>query len=94
MSNNREKSEDYQYAIPTENSHDTSDRALDKTTCLDIIETNGSEGKSKKIDIQVYGRNIKTKSPFKIGNIFSFCYIRDAPLFTLGPHCNKITINF
>jgi len=44
--------------------------------------------KNKKPVIKVYGNDIKVKSPFQLGNVFSLCYINNMPLIIIGPECN------
>lgn len=41
---------------------------------------------SKNI-VSVFGNDIRIKSPFKVGNTYSFCYINRKPLFMIGPNC-------
>ena len=38
--------------------------------------------------IKVYGNDVKVKSPFQLGNVYSLCYINNMPLLTIGPECN------
>lgn len=49
--------------------------------------------RSKKLIINVYGNDIQIKSPFKIGNVFSFCYINNMPLIIIGPQCKVTNYN-
>ena len=38
----------------------------------------------------VYGNSPMTKNPFWLGNTIAFCYRKNNPLFTIGPHCKFI----
>jgi hypothetical protein len=40
-----------------------------------------------KNTVFVFGNDIRIKSPFRVGNTFSFCYINRKPLFMIGPNC-------
>lgn len=85
MSHLENKKEEYHSAVQTETND--SERSLDKTTCIDIIDTSLSDSKPKKIVIQVYGSDIRNKTPFKMGNIYGFFYYKGYPLLTLGVNC-------
>ena len=37
--------------------------------------------------IYVFGNDIRIKSPFRVGNAFTFCFINRKPLFFIGPNC-------
>ena len=39
-------------------------------------------------NITVFGNDIKRKSPFKTGKVYSFIYVNDEPLIIIGPQCN------
>ena len=41
-----------------------------------------------KICVLVYGNDIKIKSPFKLGKVYSCCYFYNMPLIIIGPQCN------
>lgn len=51
----------------------------------DYITELYKEGVNK---ITVFGNDIKKKSPFKIGGVFSLIYLDDEPLLIIGPQCN------
>jgi hypothetical protein len=78
---------EYQRAVQTETNEISSERSLDRTTCLDILDSSLCDNKRRKIEIQVFGSDIRNKSPFRIGNVYGFIYCKESPLFTLGPNC-------
>jgi hypothetical protein len=86
------KYKEYHHPISTDMSDDNANDSMDKsrsemnrTTYLDVIDSLGNEYKP---NIQVFGTNIHSKNPIKIGNSYSFLYIKNTPLITLGPQCN------
>lgn len=42
---------------------------------------------TKKVTVLVYGNDIKIKSPFTLGKVYSFWYINSMPLIMIGPDC-------
>jgi len=39
-------------------------------------------------NVTVFGNDIKRKSPFKIGRVYSLIYVNDEPMIIIGPQCN------
>lgn len=48
--------------------------------------------RNKKLIVKVYGNDIKIKSPFQLGKVYSLCYIHNIPLIIIGPECKIIEI--
>jgi hypothetical protein len=42
--------------------------------------------------IYVYGNNLKIKRPWKMGNCYTFWFLRDQPRIVIGPQCKDIQI--
>jgi hypothetical protein len=42
---------------------------------------------SSRKSIFVFGNDIRIKSPFRVGNAYTFCFINRKPLFMIGPNC-------
>lgn len=77
----------YHKALPTDNINDISiNPSLDRTTALDILDS--VDTPAKKADIKVFGSSISKKNPLRLGNLYSFLYVDNEPIFTLGPQCN------
>jgi hypothetical protein len=41
--------------------------------------------------VKVYGNDIKIKSPFQLGSVYSLCYINNLPIIIIGPECKYKT---
>jgi hypothetical protein len=66
--------------------------SLNQTEMVDIsLEI---EQKDTKIytDEKVFGVDIKTKKPFKLGKTFAMLYYKNTPLIIIGPDC-KISLH-
>jgi len=44
-------------------------------------------------DEKVFGVDIKTKKPFRLGKVFAMLYYKDTPLIIIGPDCKILQIN-
>jgi hypothetical protein len=80
----------------------TDDKELeDKAICLSAINTMSDDSTSLNSDDSkrntllevvkanetLFGRDITTKQPISVGNVFAFLYINNNPTLIVGPHC-------
>lgn len=82
----------YHHPLPSE-SLDSSARQYDNkigmSQILESISTVPTSLQSEKLELTVYGSNLKAKSPSRLGNLYTFLYVRGQPLIAIGPQCKE-----
>jgi len=77
-----------------ENEVITSKQKISNSDSSEIIKINSKENISKEEqDIYkdlIFGVSINNKYPRKLGAMYAFCYIKNFPIFTIGPDCKYI----
>ena len=48
------------------------------------IENEETEQRIYYNDLIIYGNHLQNKKPFKMGNLYTFLYIKNEPIFTIG----------
>lgn len=71
-----------------DDSSTTNRDTLSRSDCMLSIPTIESTGDERpSTDLRVFGNDIKIKYPTKMGNLYTFVFIRGQPLITIGPEC-------
>jgi len=71
-------------AIPNESIMDTTSKELDNQLSFNFSNINST---TVKLSLSVYGNDIRIRSPFKMGNVYSFLFCNGHPRIILGPQC-------
>mgnify|MGYP007031241599 CR=1 FL=1 len=57
----------------------------DTPLSINRVDTASSETKYDKF--KVFGTDLKVKSPYRMGNLYTFLFLNNEPIFTIGPQC-------
>ncbi len=76
----------YEGPLTTEDASSSRDLNNQLNNSISFVSTSSE---SSRVEICVYGNDIRLENPIKIGKCFSFLYFKGFPLFTVGPECKN-----
>ncbi len=50
--------------------------------------TDESNVNIRPVILKIYGSDIRIKSPYKMGKLYTFLFFKGEPIFVIGPTCN------